>query len=59
MIEWTVYFEIYGKKMKTTVTAASESEAIEKVKSKLKINKVVCENDMFNNLMGIFNGNGQ
>lgn len=43
----TVYFEIYGKKMKTTVEANSEAQAKAVVKSKLKIHKVVAEGDNF------------
>lgn len=39
--KYDVYFEIYGNKMKTTVTANSESEAKNKIKNKLKFHKVV------------------
>ena len=40
MNEYRIYFEIYGKKMKTTIQARSLSDAKDKLKSKLKILKV-------------------
>ena len=40
MNEYRIYFEIYGKKMKTTIQARSLSEAKDNLKSKLKILKV-------------------
>jgi len=49
---YTVYFQIYGKKMKTTVLASSIEEAKNKVISKLIIDKVeVAQNDYFNKAM--------
>lgn len=40
MNEYRIYFEIYGKKLKTTIQARNETEARDKVKSKLNILKV-------------------
>jgi len=40
-MKYTVYFEIYGKKMKTTVEADSKSHAMEIVKSKIKFHDVI------------------
>lgn len=49
---YTVYFQIYGKKMKTTVLASSSEEAKNKVISKLIIDKVeVDQSDDFNKAM--------
>ncbi len=45
MKPYTVYFEIYGKKMKTTVHAKSEAEAVSRVREKLVIHKVKSEDD--------------
>lgn len=39
-IEFLVYFEIYGKKMKTEVRATNEQQAINIVKSNILIHKV-------------------
>lgn len=40
MNEYRIYFEIYGKKLKTTIQARNETEARDKVKAKLNILKV-------------------
>ena len=40
MKEYTVYFEIYGKKMKTTVFASSEDSAKQKIINRLKFLKI-------------------
>lgn len=39
--KFSVYFEIYGHKIKANITASSEAEAKRKIVSKLKFNKVV------------------
>jgi len=40
MRKYTVYFEIFGKKMKYVTEAHNRTDAIEQVKSKLNIVKV-------------------
>jgi len=50
MEEYEVFFEIYGKKMKTTVSAISEMMAKEIVKSKLIIHKVEKKSNDFKNI---------
>jgi len=42
---YTIYFEIYGKKLKTSVVAKSKKEAKLKVIEKLNFIKVVKETD--------------
>jgi len=44
MKEYTVYFEIFGKKLKTTLKAHSRSEAKNIIKDKIVFN-VIKEND--------------
>lgn len=43
--KYIVYFEIYGKKMKSKVSAKSMYEAEKIISSKLIINKTVLEKD--------------
>lgn len=60
--EHTVYFEIFGKKMKTKVMAFNSDDAKNEVKKKIKFHKVIdnsknCANfdgffDMFKDLLG-------
>ena len=40
MNDYNVYFEVYGKKLRTTVQAIDEFDAINKVKSSVEIVKV-------------------
>ena len=40
MSKYTVYFELYGKKMKTTVEAENEEQAKNKITNKIKFYKV-------------------
>lgn len=59
-MQYTVYFEIYGKKMKTHVEAYSEVEAEEMVRERLNIIKCVSENtvnedDHIQNIRDVFN----
>lgn len=55
MKTYTIYFEIYGKKMKTTVEALNENDAKAKVKNKINFIKVEQENniDFLKNIFGI------
>jgi hypothetical protein len=39
-MEWTVFFELYGKKMKTTVKAERASDAMDAVKQKIIFHKI-------------------
>ena len=50
--EYTVYFEIYGKKMKAKIYAISEQEAISVVRGKLRIVKVDSIVDKLKNMFG-------
>ena len=45
MKTYDVYFELYGKKLKTTVTAENKYEAMEIVRQKLVFVKVVERDD--------------
>ena len=44
---WKVYFEIYGRRMRTIITAPSASEAAAKVREKLIINKAIRNGDEY------------
>ena len=46
---FTVYFEIYGKKLKTQVLARSEEGAKDVVTNKIIFHKVVVDHDMEKN----------
>ena len=57
---YTVYFEIFGKKMKHDVEAASEADAKRKVAERMIFHKVVEHSpvedifaDMFNGMVGV------
>lgn len=59
MNEYYVYFEIYGKKMKTRIYAANEDLAKGEVKNKIIFHKVVevedhSDGDVFEDLMNLF-----
>ena len=56
MKKYTVYFEIYGKKMKTTIIAASKERAKEVIKDNIIFHKVVhdSDDDIVNTLMNMF-----
>ncbi|MDX1285955.1 MAG: hypothetical protein R3182_13120 [Draconibacterium sp.] len=47
IITYTVWFEIFGKKMKTTVPARTEKEAKEAVRKKIIFHKIECDNKTF------------
>lgn len=53
MREFTVYFDIYGKKMKTKVIANSETAAKQKVIEKMVFIKVEVEKSAFNSAIDI------
>lgn len=58
----TVYFEFFGKKMKTQILAKDQEDAKQKIKEKIKFEKIVADtskffddlNDHLNRLKGIF-----
>lgn len=60
MKKYTLYFEFYGHKMRTTINAKSENEAKEIVKNNLEFKKVIEEPiekpDIFEQLQNIVNG---
>ena len=54
---YSVYFEIYGKKMKVKIPAENMTEAHQKIKDKIIFHKTVIEEkDEFNELMGLMDG---
>ena len=57
MKEYDVYFSIYGKKLKTTVLAPNEGEAMEYVRSKLLFHKITPKQDdhleQLKNILGL------
>lgn len=53
---FTVYFEIFGKRMKTKVIAKSAEEAKQKVSSRLIFHKIeITPNDDFNKAIDMMN----
>ncbi len=48
MKNYTIYFEIYGKRMKTDVMAENEEKAKELIKSKIIFHRVEKPKDEFN-----------
>lgn len=55
MKKFKIYFEFYGKKMRTTVKAKDAKEAEQIVKNKINIKQVVAEDevDFLKNIFGI------
>jgi hypothetical protein len=53
MKTYTIYFELFGKKMKTTVEAENVDQAKRKIKDKIVFHKVE-ENNPFEYLKNIF-----
>ena len=49
-MKYTVYFEIFGKKMKTTTEALSPTAAKEQVRNKIIFHKIEPENDIWDYL---------
>jgi len=56
MKNFDVYFEIYGKKMKATIMAESESEAKELLKNKIIFHKIEPKKDAFQEFVDIVEG---
>jgi hypothetical protein len=64
MKNYTVYFDLYGKKMKAKVLAESNNDAQQKIKEKITFHKVVEDpedefnqaTDIFNSIMDILDG---
>ena len=60
MAKYKVYFEIYGKKMKTTVEAKSAEHAKELIRSKIQFNHIEFEDsdelDFMKDFFKGFNG---
>lgn len=57
MKHYEIYFEVYGRKMKTTVYAQSEREAMNIVRNKvnfIKVKEKFENNEVVNNLKDIF-----
>jgi hypothetical protein len=53
MKNFDVYFEIFGKKMKTRILAENQEKAKEEVKNKIVFHKVEKSNEEFNQCMDI------
>lgn len=53
MTDYTIYFSIFNKKMKTTVKANSEEHAKSIVKDKIVFHKITCDKTL-ENLKDIF-----
>lgn len=55
MKQYTIYFEIFGKKMKTTIYADSIADAKNKLKEKIIFHKIEENNpiDFLQNLFGM------
>jgi len=62
--KYTVWFELYGKKMKATVNATTEANAKSIIMSKIKFYKITCDSipdvskmgsdDVLNSFKGMF-----
>lgn len=51
---YTVFFELFGKKMKTKVLASSSSSAIDKIKEHIIFHKIeLSKDDYFNKASGL------
>lgn len=59
MREYTVYFELYGKKMKTEIFAKDKNDAMMKIRQKITFHKISetksNKDDVFDNIMNLFN----
>lgn len=59
MNTYELYFELYGKKMKTEVSAKSEEDAKQKVRNKIIFHKVkikINDDNVINMFRDIFGG---
>lgn len=45
-MEYTIWFTIFGKKLKTVIEANSEEEAEYKLRGKIKIDKIESRNEV-------------
>jgi hypothetical protein len=54
MQTYTVYFELYGKKMKTDIVASSQAEAMQMIRDKVIFHKVQ-PRDYFSDICDILN----
>lgn len=53
---YEVYFELYGRRMKTTVLAENEGDATSQILQKVKFHKVAKAKDEFNEAADIMDG---
>jgi len=53
-MKFTVYFEIFGKKLKHTIEAASKEDAKYKIMGKIKWHKIEKESNEVDDLLNIF-----
>ena len=56
MNTYTVYFELFGKRMKTQVTATSEENARQIIRNKIIFHDVQKEDDIMDFLLGFGKG---
>ncbi len=57
MKNYEVWFEVFGKKMKTTVTAENKVDAKIKVSEKIKFHKIeIKKEDVFNDCVDMLDG---
>lgn len=58
MKKYEILFEVYGKKLKTTIEANSEEKAKEIVKNKIRFDKITelrtKDDDILDQMMGMF-----
>ena len=55
MRDYTIYFDVRGKKLKTTIKAKSQDEAVQKLRASLKIDKIETSPDnTFEDLLNKF-----
>jgi len=56
-VDFTVYLELFGKKMKVVIDAKDKVDARIKVRDSIKFHKVeLMTDEMFESLKGIFGG---
>lgn len=56
MKNYDIYFEMYGRKMKTTILAENEEKAKEAVLNKIIFHKVQVSKDDFNDIIDLMDG---
>jgi hypothetical protein len=57
MKSFRIHFELFSKKMKTTIKARNKQEALNILKDKIIIHKVEEQDDTLNRLKDMFNMN--